>query len=211
MRRSLSKSAWSLTILAVLAGLLYDSWPLGYWLNPLVARAGLASELEAIHQPFNWLFVSGDVVSSVLVILIAVWLWRYKTGNRLLARLALGSTIVYALLTIADALLPMRCDPSVSQCPSFRVDHLLLLHGICSIAAAVFLFVSLAVSWWHDRKNLWLNGLLLGYVVFGIFSLVAAILPGRDNWSQHYYLTLCAVWIAFIPYAIRRMPAHRTN
>jgi len=35
-------------VLALLAGILYASWPLGYWLNPAVSKAGLASALEGV-------------------------------------------------------------------------------------------------------------------------------------------------------------------
>lgn len=49
----------------VVAGLLYSSWPLGYWLNPQ-ADHGLASNLEALHQPYNWLFILIDISSGVL-------------------------------------------------------------------------------------------------------------------------------------------------
>jgi hypothetical protein len=37
---------------AVAAGLVYSSWPLGFWFNPLVAHRDFASELGAAHQPY---------------------------------------------------------------------------------------------------------------------------------------------------------------
>lgn len=184
--------------LAVAAGVLYNSWLLGYWLNPAVARHGLASELEAVHQPYNWLFTAADVVSSGFVLLVCWLLWRRRSAA------VLASAAIFAAGTVADALLPMHCNPSLQRCPSFRVDHLLLVHGIFSIMAAAALFISLALLWWHDRKSTMLNGLMVGYVLFGFFSVLEALTPASGNWSQHYYLLLCGVWLALLPAAVWR-------
>jgi hypothetical protein len=49
-----------------------------------------------------------------------------------------------------------------------------------------------------------LNGLMVGYVLFSIFSLIELVTPGQSNWPQHYYITLCSVWLALLPYVLRR-------
>jgi hypothetical protein len=83
-------------------------------------------------------------------------------------------------------------------------DRLLLTHGIFSIVAALCLFANLAIIWWLDRRNGLFQLVLGGYVLFGLFSLVAIFTPGQSNWSQHYYLSLCAIWLALIPYGYWR-------
>jgi hypothetical protein len=202
-----------LTIISILAGIIYNSWPLGYWLNPIVARRGLGSELEGLHQPYNWLFIGGDVVSSLLIGLVAVWLWSLlrRQVHRTVFDIALLNIGGFSVCTIVDALLPLHCDPSIQRCPSFVHDPLLLMHGIFSIAASVFLFISLLLIWWIDRRDWLLQALLYGYVLFGIFSLIPLFTPGRNNWSQHYYLTLCSVWLAVLPYAIHRFVRETTG
>ena len=65
-----------LEILSIVAGILYSSWPLGHWLNLNVSKNSLASGLEAVGQPYNWVFISGDITSSLLIIIISLWLWR---------------------------------------------------------------------------------------------------------------------------------------
>jgi hypothetical protein len=56
-----------------------------------------------------------------------------------------------------------------------------------------------------------LNTFLAGYILFGAISLLQAILPGKNgNWSQDYYITLCSLWIAIIPYIFyQKKQTHR--
>ncbi|HSW98421.1 MAG TPA: DUF998 domain-containing protein [Candidatus Saccharimonadales bacterium] len=194
--------------LSVAAGLLYNSWPLGYWLNPAVSRTSLASGLEAAGQPYNWVFIGGDIASSVLAIVVCVMLWR-RLARRQAAVLIRAAIILVGLFaggTIIDSLLPERCIPGFQRCASFTQDHTLLFHGIFSIGASVALFMSLSVVWLRHRYNLLFNGVLLAYIVFAMLSLGEAMLPGKfGNWSQHYYITLCSVWLALIPYAFNLM------
>jgi hypothetical protein len=199
-------SQWhGLQILALVAAVIYDSWPLGPWLNPAIGTKGLASELEATGQPYNWVFVGGDVVSSILILGLCYWLWRQIRSARRqkLVTGALIGTALFGIGTIVDALLPLNCDATLQVCPSFHQDHLLLIHGIFSIGASFFLFVGLALLWWQRRRNVVLNSVMFGYILFGLFSLISAIHPGQDSWSQHYYITLCSVVIALLPYLVR--------
>jgi len=204
VQKSHRRRMWAVS---VAAGLLYTSWPLGYWLNPAVSKNSLASGLEAVGQPYNWLFVVADVVSSLLAIALCWQLWSSLRHHRTvkLLQLTLLSTILFGIGTIVDALLPEHCVPNLEQCPSFTQSHILLVHGFFSILASVFLFVSLCAMWFYQRRNVILNGLLLGYILFGLVSLLEAVAPGNEgNWSQHYYITLCGAWLMFIPYAAER-------
>lgn len=194
------------TAMSVVSGLLYSSWPLGPILNPNVSRSGLASGLEGVHQPYNWLFISGDIISSLLITLVCWLIWQRVRGKHdvLHLELALINVVLFAAGTIIDAALPMRCEPSLQRCPSFIHDPQLLAHGVFSILAAICLFVSLAILWWHRRHTLLMNGLLVGYVLFSLFSLIALLWPSLGNLSQHYYLALCGVWLALLPTAVRK-------
>lgn len=213
MPRNSSRSSWfwqKLTVLAILAGIIYNSWPLGYWLNP-AASGQLASALEALHQPYNWVFISGDVISSLLIMLVVWLIWRQLRPSKLLAFI-LWNVVLFGVGTIADTLLPEPCLPGSLGCQGWQHNPLLLAHGIFSILASVCLFVALLLVWWRRRRSWWLNGLMAGYVVFGLFSLVEAVTPTSGNWSQHYYITLCGVWLALIPHAIKQtFPKARKN
>ena len=205
---------WPLTaVLAALAGLVYNSWPLGYWLNLPVAKDGLASGLEALHQPYNWVFIAGDVVSGLLVILVCWLLWRRLSAvrSKRLLDIVLANVVVFGIGTIADTLLPMHCEPSLQHCPSFTVDYFLLFHGLLSIVAAFCLFVSLGLLWWYRRRSLLLGTLLFGYLLFSLFSLFEILGWIAGNWSQHYYLVLCGLWLAALPFAVRAGFAPRND
>ncbi len=198
----------TLEILSILAGLLYSSWPLGHWLNLNVSKNSLASGLEAVGQPYNWVFIGGDMLSSVIVIAVSLWLWRRIIGTthyRSL-KLTLTSTILFGVCTIVDAMLPLRCVQGVQTCPTFRTDNLLLTHGIFSILASFFLFISLCILWFNMRRHIILNMFLIGYIAFGAISLIQAIQPGKNgNWSQDYYITLCTLWIVAIPLVVNQL------
>ncbi len=201
-------------VLCLAAALLYSSWPLGYLLNPEVAHASLASGLEAVNQPYNWVFVLADVASSLFVIIACVLLWKaYKHSHtRRIIALGLSCTAYFAIGTIVDALLPEHCVPNLMVCPNFTQDHYLLFHGVFSILASLFLFFALFVSWLSERKNIVLIALLAGYVVFGALSLVQALAPStKGNWSQDYYITLCSIWLLLLPYTVAFMARSRTE
>jgi hypothetical protein len=191
--------------LAVLSGILYASWPLGSLLNSNVSKNGLASALEGVGQPYNWLFITADIVSSLLIMLACWFIWQRLKGRHSIRFLgfALLNVGLFGVGTIIDAALPLRCEPTIETCPAFTHDHMLLAHGLFSILAAICLFISLSILWWHRRHNLLINNLLFGYLLFSLFSLIAVLKPSLGNLSQHYYLTLCGVWLALLPHAVR--------
>lgn len=195
-----------LTGIMLVAAILYDLWPLGYALNPRVGRYGLASELEGLGQPYNWVFIVADIVSSLLVLIVVYALWqRAKGHSKHWVRVAVWCLGAFAVLTALDALLPLPCAPSVRHCSDLISDPLTLAHGSSSIAATSFLFISLLVLWWKERRqNWWLYLLMTGYIIFALLSLIALLHPGRDSWAQHYYITLCALWMALAPSAVRK-------
>lgn len=208
MKRADSAAKFWLKIdgLAILAGALYVSWPLGSILNPNISRRGLASDLEGLRQPYNWVFISADVLSSVLIAAVCWLIWRHlrhSPRGRML-KFVLVNVVLFGVGTVIDALLPLRCEPDLQRCPSFTRDPILFLHGLFSIQAAICLFVSLAVLWWYRRRNLMLGSLMVGYLLFSLFSVISLLEPGLGNLSQHYYLTLCGIWLALLPHAVRR-------
>lgn len=204
MTQSDSKFWLKVDTIAVLAGLLYCSWPLGGWLNPAVAAHGLASDLGGRHEPYGWLFSSGDTLSSLLVLVICWLVWQQlRTGkHRRLVALVLVNLAVFAVGTMIAALLPLRCDPALHVCPNFLHDYVLLIHGLGSILSSLCLFASALVLWFYRRTRL-LSIIVAGYLVFGIFAIFTSFGANPSNWSQHYYITLCSLWLAILPLEIR--------
>lgn len=204
MKRKYAHSFWvRVTLLACLAGITYSSWPLGYILNPSVNSTQLASALEGLHQPFNWVFISGDIISSLLMLVVSWLLWRHyrnKYKNYFL-NFVLINLIIFALGTIIDTLLPESCLPGAASCLSWRHNPILLAHGIFSILASFCLFLALLFIWWKNRTLIF-TALMIGYIVFGLLSLYEAVGPTQSNFSQHYYISLCSLGMALIPYGV---------
>jgi hypothetical protein len=197
-----------LTAVTIISGVVYNSWPLGYVLNPPVAHA-LASDLEGVHQPYNWVFIGGDISSSILLILVSVFLlWRYGKGRGWLKLVALYS-ILFSIGTILDAALPLRCVSSANQCPNFTHSPLLFIHGIFSILASVFLFLAIFHLWRQLRDSWILKIALGGYTLFGLISLYNVLVTSKSAASQHFYITLCSLCIAIIPLTIRDILARQ--
>jgi hypothetical protein len=209
VRLLLKTTNWKLlTGLTIIAGVIYNSWPLGYVLNPPVAHA-LASDLEGVHQPYNWVFIGGDISSSVLLILVAAFmLWRYGKGRTWLKLVSVYS-ILFGVGTILDAALPLKCVSAALKCPNFTHSPLLFIHGIFSILASIFLFMAIFHLWRQLPDSWLLKVVLFGYTLFGLISLYNVLVTSKSAASQHFYITLCSLCIAIIPLTIRDILAQQ--
>lgn len=193
----------------IVSAAMYDSWPLGFWLNPLASRKGLASELGAIGQPYNWVFIWGDIVSGMLLVaavLILIRLYRPKKW----ARLALVLLAVYGLAGALDAALPMHCLPSEQVCGSVWSDPMLILHGIFDLTGSAALIGTLVAVAVHVHKysidkewKTWIYAIGIGGTSFALISGIFYVWGGPGYWAQRYYITLSCIWVASIPFVLR--------
>ncbi|HSX24109.1 MAG TPA: DUF998 domain-containing protein [Candidatus Saccharimonadales bacterium] len=188
---------------ALAAAVLYCSWPLGYYLNPKASAHGLASELGAVGQPYNWVFISTDVLTGLLVAVIAIvlWWWLGRPAIRWL-QVALLSYGVFGILTALDASLPMHCTPSLTVCPPIQNDHILIVHGVASIAAAASLFISVSALWYANRRERFQQLMLAVLALWGLFGLLSVLfffVPGPGYLAQRYFIVLCSVWMVLLP------------
>jgi hypothetical protein len=206
---SFSPRDWLTTLsLTVVAGLLYSSWPLGYWLNP-TANRGLASNLEAAHQPYGWLFAALDIVSGILVCIASYWLLRLMKQTRVpLLKYAVIGFAMFGLLTAIDALLPLDCVNVTDRCGPILTDPTFVIHGIISIGSIMGLTISIMSLWWlflrggRAARNLrWLlHGTMLVWFGFGMVTAVLIGLARQSSLSQHLFITVCSAWTALLPY-----------
>jgi len=131
--------------LALIAGFLYNSWPLGYLVNAKTARYGLASDLEANGQPYSWLFILADVLVGLSLLVISV-LMRHKLQRTFWSKSWLTvfvGLLVFGLFTATSAASSSDCQTShIRICVSVH-KRLLGPDGIESTLAAIGLFVSL--------------------------------------------------------------------
>ena len=193
--------------LIAVSAIMYCSWPLGLWLNPAASRAGLASELGAIGQPYNWLFIGGDIVSGILLVVGCMMLWWLLSPLHW-ARWVLVMLAIYGICGALDAALPLQCSPSLQVCKPVLQDPILILHGIFDLLGSVTLIGTLIAGWLHARQGdrtwlPWVYTIGIGGTLFAIASGVLYIVNGPGYWAQRYYITLSCIWVLSIPFVLR--------
>jgi hypothetical protein len=207
---------WRIIMLATLAAIFYYSWPLGYWLNPAIGRHGLASDLEAKGQPYNWVFVSLDVTSGLLIFGITLWLARtwHSFSNPSIKFILCGYGL-FGVLTAFDALLPLNCLVDQKQCGPLIHNPIVLLHGLASIGSIGGLTLSIVGIWQllvltlkvAIRIRWLLYVIMIGWFGFGIITLVLILTAHSSNTAQHVFITICSVWTILMPFILGHLHA----
>lgn len=198
----------------ILAGLLYSSWPLGYLLNPNGAK-GVVSNLQGMHQPYNWFFIVLDVICGALIIGAMWWLLKFvrshkRKPNRIWFETAIIGLGVFGLLTAIDAVLPLQCNEAVEECLPPLEDPYFVVHGIVSIASVAGLTMSIVAVWWlvtRDKRavhiNRWvLHALLFVWFCFAVGTAVLVAYDRTSGLAQRAFILFCSFWLAIIPYYI---------
>jgi hypothetical protein len=201
-----------ITLWAILAGILYYSWPLGNYLNP-VANRGLASNLEAIGQPYNWLFIGLDIMTGVVIVFITVWLLQWLRNKKAIwLRSAIWGYGAFGVLTAIDAILPLDCVSTEQRCGAIISDPMVILHGIASIGSIGGLTVSIGAIWWllvrskhsGDILRWFLHLTAAGWLGFGIATALLLLASRSSALSQHLFISVCSLWTAVFPYMVWR-------
>ncbi len=204
------------TPLMFFAGLLYSSWPLGFWLNPKANR-GLASNLEALHQPYNWLFICLDITCGILVGIACLNLLKIRSGSfnrntRLGLMVALLGTGSFGLLTAIDAILPLDCLEGSPHCLATLSDSYFVIHGIFSIGSIAGLTLSIIAIWLlifvSEKDVMSLTHLtpamfLLVWLGFGVLTIYLVLHNQSSSMAQHFFIGFCSLWLVVLPYFVR--------
>lgn len=187
-------------ITGFIAAILYSSWPLGYFLNPIIARQDYASELESAHQPYNWLFIALDILTGVVLIIVGIIQWRRT--NRLTFRLSIVGYELFAVLVIAAAIAPFNCNSITQNCVALADQPAFIVHGFSSIFSVVFLFGSLVLlcKVLYERHAIKLL-VMVGVVVIlwgmtGLYALYQLEIGVKSNLIQYIFITICSISIA---------------
>lgn len=216
MKREQSlRTLGSPTALMVIAGLLYSSWPLGYWLNPSTNK-GLASDLEALHQPYRWLFISMDVGCGLLVAIattaLLIKVRRGAVGKRAVELWLAGiGALIFGLFTALDALLPLNCIQGEANCvitiknPSFVVHGIFSIGSIFGLTMSIFAILILLLRKRRAvRKAIHLTPVLFLaiWIGFGVLTLHLILNNQSSALSQHIFIEFCALWLIALPYFV---------
>lgn len=135
--------------LFTLAGLLYNSWPLGYLLNSQTAHSGLASDLEKVGQPYYWVFRGGDILTGVCLGIAGICMLQkvaLATSLRgLWYSISIGA-VVFGFFTAVASLVPAHCNIGTHLVCNSQSGVNIGLDAIFSAIAALGLCLSLIGS-----------------------------------------------------------------
>jgi hypothetical protein len=192
--------------LAVTAAVLYNIWPLGYVLDPGALQNSYISALEVSGKPYAWVFILGDVLTSICVLAAVLTMIKIKP----LRWPVLAGYLTFGLATIAEATIPIasRCEVSVSAC-GISPSQVLSPHDLASIIAAVGLFVGLLFAKRHARSNnlnvgvyKWLPVAFWAWCTTGIFLIASIIIEHFTTLSQALFLLACGIGLIIIPLSL---------
>lgn len=193
----------------VSSALLYSSFvmagPLGFRLNPVVSYV---SELGARTQPHNGFFRASDVISGVLIVVLAVALRPVLPGG---VRREAGVTAltVAGIASVFDGWHPMVCTPSIDAACRLREDEvsaLTQLHqahtlsSVVGIVAAIASMVLVGDLMTHSGRAPVLGriGELTALVVtaLAIIDIPLTIMGGWVGLVERCFVAGISVWLA---------------
>jgi len=180
--------------LCLLAGVLYNSWPLGFMLDNATAHHALASDLELIGHPYYWLFILGDLLTAACIIAAAIiarfYLW-HMPDRAIRTRLLLG-LVLFSVFTVASSLLPYRCSTApLALCGAIHASKI-GLDAITSSLAWLGLLVSLGSLAFSDKLHPWMRQLVFGTLIIWLISAGLFVVTALRyaNWAYFVQFAL---------------------
>lgn len=128
----------------------------GYPLSPVDSYL---SEYAAADNPQRWWFAGADLLSSALLLIALVLIFRKRSGGWRRAQwdraqwMIAGGLLAMAFFTVVDSFFPMPCAESLSSCPPAGIDIHLVASTLVSLSvlvvAAGLLKCLWSASWWQ--------------------------------------------------------------
>jgi hypothetical protein len=188
-------------VLGVLAGILYNSWPLGFVLDRSALRGTYVSALEIPGRPYADLFVACDLAAGVLAVLAGLLLRPH--------RLAAAGLVMFGLGNLLEARIPIEpsCATSVAAC-GIGPRQVLAPHDLAGLLSAAGLVLAL----WSLRNH---SRLMRAVIALGVVTgLILGVSLLVDRWvtvSQASFLVGCGVAVAAVALAAPTMVAALTR
>lgn len=161
------------------------------------------SVLEAQNYPQKWLFISFDIVTSILIFVISLILLEERENYKKIPY----TLIVFALSILLDAVIPIsnQCIASISQC-GIALGQVLSFHDIMSIVAYLsiaYCLISLKRKVRKDQISsttfAWIKYTLYSYSLTGLFLVLTIVIDKFTTLSQALFLLSIGLSLAIIP------------
>lgn len=202
---------WPVRLSVIAAALTYNNWFLGPWLNPILfSKSGSISEYSVAGQPHYLVFRLLDILSGLLLTVIAVLFINTLAKSRV-GKLILVTTFILGVANIADALAALPCSETLNNhCVipvSISLSHYQVpAHGYSStlIALCYFLLPLAGVMYGLGRRSQFILITSSLVVADALASFVSAIINYIHNHSlsvrtsgtgQEVGMIILAVWL----------------
>lgn len=205
----MNRSRRYIPVICLSAGLFYNSWPLGYWLNSPTTHHGLASDLELVGNPHYQVFIICDVLTAVCAAAVAVLIF-WQRGQRLSRQNFIGfGLLVFGVFTAVSALLPSQCTITpVLRCGVGRGTGL-GLDAVTSGLASVGLIISLLSLIIHrakiDRLRLATLVGAAAWSLSGLYFSYLALTNHNAHFMQDIFLVMSGVVLLLIGLNLQRL------
>ncbi|QBJ96575.1 DUF998 domain-containing protein [Rhodococcus sp. ABRD24] len=198
---------YTLATLLGLGAVLYSSWVLAFFLNTGEGPfEGFASQLAATDQEYGILYRSGDLLTGI-VLTVAAMLGLTMMPRRFLTTVGWISLGVFAVGTIADSRLPLRCSKPACEATQVPLTHQWhALTSTVSVTAAVVsaLAFIIAIYVYRAPRAMWWAGLTVValFLIGTLWMLVGVDDPsGSHSWlgfAQRVELLSMSGWMVLV-------------
>lgn len=174
--------------IGLLAGILYNAWPLGFVLDARAMHGAYLSVLEVPGRPHAWVFVACDLAAGALAVLAGLLVRRH--------RLAAG-LVVFGIGNVLEASIPIKasCVGSVAAC-GVGPAQVLSPHDLAGLVSIAGLMLALWSA--HDRGR-WMHVVIGLWVASGLFLGVSLLAARWVTVSQVTFLVACGVAVSAVP------------
>ncbi|QCQ93106.1 DUF998 domain-containing protein [Rhodococcus sp. SGAir0479] len=198
---------YTLAALLVAGAVLYSSWVLAFFVSPGANPfEGFASQLAATDRQYGILYRSGDLLTGIVLTVAAV-IGLTLTPRRFLTTVGWAALGVFALGTVADSRVPLRC--SRPECEATQVPLTHQWHALTStvsVTAAVVSAVAFIIALFVHRapRAMWWAGLtvVVLFLVGTLWMLVGVDDPsGSHSWlgfAQRVELLSMSGWMVLV-------------
>lgn len=178
-------------VLGLLTGLLYNSWPLAFVLDPRALRGAYFSVLEMPGRPHAHVFVACDLAAGALAVVAGLLLLRHP--------LVAAGLVMFGIGNVLEGTIPIQasCATSVASC-GIAPGQVLAPHTVASVLSVA----GLALALWSLRgRGRWMFAVTTLVAVTALFLLVSVVTARWVSVSQMSFLAGCGVALGAVPLA----------
>jgi hypothetical protein len=178
-------------VLGLLAGLLYNSWPLGFVLDRPALSGTYISVLEAPGRPHAGVFIACDLAAGAMAVVAGLLVLRHP--------LVATGLLMFGTGNVLDGCIPIdaSCSDSVASCGT-GLAQVLAPHTLASCLSAAGLGLALWSLRHHSR---WMRAVIALLAVSALFLLVSVLTARWVTVSQMSFLVGCGVTLGAAPIA----------